>query len=49
MQRAVEARKDLIQVAGQETRDLLAAPWPKKGPYWRIVARPESKKAEAQE
>jgi 5-methylthioadenosine/S-adenosylhomocysteine deaminase len=43
MQRAVGARKDLIQVAGQETRDLLAAPWPRSGPYWRTVARPESK------
>jgi 5-methylthioadenosine/S-adenosylhomocysteine deaminase len=39
MQRAVEARKNLIQVAGQETRDLLAAPWPNRGPYWRYVAQ----------
>lgn len=42
MQRAMDARKDLIKVAGQETRDLLAAPWPKRGPYWRVVAPKEN-------
>jgi 5-methylthioadenosine/S-adenosylhomocysteine deaminase len=36
---AIEARKHLISIAGQETRDLLAAPWPEKGPYWRSVAK----------
>jgi adenine deaminase len=39
MERAIAARKDLVQRAGQETRDLLAAPWPKKETYWRSVAR----------
>jgi 5-methylthioadenosine/S-adenosylhomocysteine deaminase len=39
MQRAIDARKDLLQRAGQETRDLLAAPWPRSGSYWRAIAR----------
>ena len=39
MERAIEARRDLIKIAGQETRDLLAAPWPKSGPYWRAIAQ----------
>lgn len=47
MQRAIDARKDLVQVAGQETRDLLAAPWPKSGPYWRVVAQKDNKSTAA--
>jgi cytosine/adenosine deaminase-related metal-dependent hydrolase len=39
MGRALQARQDLIAVAGQETRDLLAAPWPESGPYWRSIVR----------
>lgn len=39
LERSIEARKNLISLAGQETRDLLAAPWPDKGPYWRSAAR----------
>lgn len=42
MQHAIGARKDLVEVAGQETRDLLAAPWPKHGPYWRVIAQQEA-------
>ena len=38
MQRAIKGRQELIRMAGQETRDLLAAPWPQKGPYWRAIA-----------
>jgi hypothetical protein len=38
-EKAFAARQDLIQIAGQETRDLLAAPWPKHGAYWRAVAQ----------
>jgi hypothetical protein len=37
LERAMLARQDLIAQAGQETRDLLAAPWPKSGPYWRSI------------
>ena len=40
---ALAARKDLIARAGQETRDLLAAPWPRSGPYWRSIMRREEK------
>jgi len=39
MHEAVEARNDLVKIAGQETRDLLAAPWPKEGPYWRSIVK----------
>ncbi len=42
MTRAMEARNDLIAQAGQETRDLLAAPWPASGPYWRAIVQPEN-------
>lgn len=42
MERAIAARQDLIRIAGQETRDLLAAPWPESGAYWRSVARQET-------
>ncbi len=38
-QRALEARADLVKNAGQETRDLLAAPWPATGPYWRSIVQ----------
>ncbi|HAF60696.1 MAG TPA: hypothetical protein DCK95_00020 [Anaerolineaceae bacterium] len=38
---AFSARQDLIKVAGQETRDLLAAPWPNHGAYWREIAQQE--------
>jgi 5-methylthioadenosine/S-adenosylhomocysteine deaminase len=34
---ALKAREDLVMRAGQETRDLLAAPWPESGPYWRSI------------
>jgi 5-methylthioadenosine/S-adenosylhomocysteine deaminase len=37
---ALAARQDLVDLAGQETRDLLAAPWPKSGPYWRAIVKP---------
>lgn len=39
MAEALEARADLVQIAGQETRDLLSAPWPKEGPYWRSIVK----------
>jgi len=39
LKRAIRTRQDLIDQAGQETRDLLAAPWPKKGPYWRAIVK----------
>jgi len=40
MDRALEAREALVAIAGQETRDLLAAPWPKDEPYWRSIVKP---------
>ncbi|MDY6876145.1 MAG: amidohydrolase [Chloroflexota bacterium] len=40
---ALAARKHLIARAGQETRDLLAAPWPRSGPCWRSIVRREEK------
>ena len=39
MKRAQEARRDLVANAGQETRDLLAAPWPESGAYWRSTVK----------
>lgn len=39
MRDALEAHDDLVKIAGQETRDLLAAPWPKEGPYWRSIVK----------
>lgn len=39
MERAIQARKNFISVSEQETRDLLSAPWPERGPYWRGVAK----------
>ncbi len=39
LEQAMAARQDLIGRAGQETRDLLAAPWPKQGPYWRVITQ----------
>ena len=36
---AMKNRSDLVQRAGQETRDLLAAPWPKQGPAWRSIVK----------
>jgi cytosine/adenosine deaminase-related metal-dependent hydrolase len=39
IQDAVEAHNDLVAIAGQETRDLMAAPWPEKGPYWRSIVK----------
>jgi len=39
MARALEVRRDLVALAGQETRDLLAAPWPESGPYWRAIVQ----------
>ena len=38
-EKAFAARQDLIKIAGQETRDLMAAPWPEHGAYWRVVAQ----------
>ena len=38
MERAMRTRQDMIARAGQETRDLLAAPWPERGVYWRAIA-----------
>jgi hypothetical protein len=34
---ALEAREDLVNIAGPETRALLRAPWPQSGPYWRSI------------
>jgi len=39
MEKAFANRNDLVQRAGQETRDLLAAPWPKSGPAWRSIVK----------
>jgi cytosine/adenosine deaminase-related metal-dependent hydrolase len=39
MEEALSNRDDLVQRAGQETRDLLSAPWPKKGPAWRSIVK----------
>jgi len=39
IQDAIEAHDDLVSIAGQETRDLLVAPWPKQGPYWRSIVK----------
>jgi cytosine/adenosine deaminase-related metal-dependent hydrolase len=39
MQQATDAREDLVSCAGQETRDLLAAPWPEEGSYWRSIVK----------
>jgi cytosine/adenosine deaminase-related metal-dependent hydrolase len=39
MARALKVRRDLVALAGQETRDLLAAPWPESGPYWRSIVQ----------
>jgi cytosine/adenosine deaminase-related metal-dependent hydrolase len=39
MARALEVRQDLVADAGQETRDLLAAPWPESGPAWRSTVQ----------
>jgi 5-methylthioadenosine/S-adenosylhomocysteine deaminase len=36
---ALQARENLVAVAGQETRDLLAAPWPASGTAWRAITR----------
>jgi 5-methylthioadenosine/S-adenosylhomocysteine deaminase len=41
LEEALAARQDLVDLAGQETRDLLAAPWPESGPYWRSIVRKE--------
>lgn len=41
MDKAVKARQELVEIAGQETRDLLAAPWPQSGPYWRSIVKPK--------
>jgi 5-methylthioadenosine/S-adenosylhomocysteine deaminase len=39
LQNALQARLDLVEVAGQETRDLLNAPWPQSGPAWRSIVK----------
>ncbi len=36
---ALKAHQELVAIAGQETRDLLTAPWPRQGPYWRSIVR----------
>lgn len=36
---ALKVREDLVERAGQETRDLLAASWPESGPYWRAIVK----------
>ena len=36
---ALSSREDLIERAGQETRDLLNMPWPKSGPAWRSIVK----------
>jgi 5-methylthioadenosine/S-adenosylhomocysteine deaminase len=37
LDQALEAREDLVKIAGPETRALLNAPWPQSGPYWRSI------------
>jgi hypothetical protein len=37
---AAAACRDLVERAGIETRDLLGAPWPQRGPRWRKAAGP---------
>ena len=39
MEEAIANRIDLVQRAGQETRDLEAMPWPKSGPAWRSIVK----------
>jgi 5-methylthioadenosine/S-adenosylhomocysteine deaminase len=39
MAEALANRKDLVNRAGQETRDLEAMPWPKSGPAWRSIVK----------
>lgn len=39
MAEAVANREDLVNRAGQETRDLLATPWPQSGPAWRSIVK----------
>ncbi len=39
--KARDMAAELVQRAGIETRDLLSAPWPEKGPRWRKAVRPE--------
>jgi len=39
LERSLAAREDLIERAGQETRDLLDMPWPKSGPAWRSLIK----------
>jgi 5-methylthioadenosine/S-adenosylhomocysteine deaminase len=39
LHRALQARAHLVEVAGQETRDLLDAPWPQAGPAWRSIIK----------
>lgn len=39
MEKALKAREELVEIAGQETRDLLAAPWPERGPSWRSTVK----------
>ena len=39
MEDAMANREDLIERAGQETRDLEAMPWPKSGPAWRAIVK----------
>jgi 5-methylthioadenosine/S-adenosylhomocysteine deaminase len=38
MERALRAREELVALAGLETRALLEAPWPRRGPAWRSAA-----------
>lgn len=41
MSDALAAREDLVARAGRETHDLLAAPWPRSGPFWRSAVKRE--------
>jgi len=41
MQLALSSRADLIERAGQETKNLLNMPWPETGPAWRWLAHKE--------
>jgi len=39
MAQALATRQSLVERAGQETRDLLAMPWPRSGPAWRTIVK----------
>jgi len=39
LERSMVIREDLIERAGNETKNLLAMPWPKSGPAWRSLVK----------